>query len=151
MEGGPRRLLRLLGRHGGVREGGGVDIIDMGAASLAAVLFMECTGPGSDSQAPETALACSRCCQHHTHVPRASPPPCAPTQSQLHYVHLFGDFPQSRGWQPKGPAVSTPQARTDRSQCINTPVPTPPEQGSCSHGFPESPGRNHCRRPQWRL
>lgn len=83
LEGGPRRLLRLLGRHGGVREGGGVDIIDMGAASLAAVLFMECTGPGSDSQAPETALACSRCCQHHTHVPRASPPPCAPTQSQL--------------------------------------------------------------------
>lgn len=67
------------------------------------------------------------------------------------YVHLFGDFPQSRRWQPKGPAVSTPQARTDRSQCINTPVPTPPEQGSCSHGFPESPGRNHCRRPQWRL
>lgn len=60
-------------------------------------------------------------------------------------------FPKVGNGSQKGWTVSTPQARTDRSQCINTPVPAPPEQGNCSHGFPESPGGNHCRSPQWQL
>lgn len=75
----------------------------------------------------------------------SSPEPTASTCISLEAFPKVGEgYPacangSQRGWTGSTPR-SSPEARTNRSRCINTPVPVLAEQDNsdpCSHGFPE--------------